>query len=95
MINGLPLPEMLRTHEYRQYSLERFMGYIDLREQVRLGIPRDVHHADLVERKDDAEKRISVLEVGADRPLKSDDDDGRRPNVHAVVESKEEEAHVT
>jgi hypothetical protein len=94
MINGLPLPEMLRTHEYRQYSLERFMDYIDLREQVRLGIPKDAHHADLVERKDGAETRISVLEVGADRPLKSDDD-GRRPNMHAVVESKEEEARAT
>jgi hypothetical protein len=92
--NGLPLPEMTRTHEYRQYSLERFVDYIDLREQARLGFQRNDSREDTDERKDGAKKHISVLKVSEHESPKSGDD-LHGADVREVVESKEEKAHAT
>jgi hypothetical protein len=65
---------MLRTHEYRQYSLERFVDYVDLREQARLGFQRNDPCGDTDERKDGVKKHISVLKVSEHESPKSGDD---------------------
>jgi hypothetical protein len=85
---------MLRTHEYRQYSLKRFVDYIDLREQACLGYQRNDPCGDTDGRKDGAKKHISVLKVSEYESPKSGED-FHGADVHELVESKEEKAHAT
>jgi hypothetical protein len=94
MTNRQPLQEMLRMHEYHRYSLERFMDYIDVREQVRLGFQRNDSYGPMDEHNDGANKRNSALKVSEHESPKSGDD-LYHGDVHEMVERKEEKAHAT